>query len=422
MLTSMQLLEKHPFARVLSYVRSVYQPIVMLDTGRTVAYEALVRGPAGSGYEEPYLLFAAAAEEGLLDELDWACRAAAMSGAMAAGIGPETPLFVNVEPSAMRSPCPPHLQGIISRAARRLRLVMEVTEREVTNDPSALISAVESVRRRNWGVAIDDVGVNPASLAFMPFLHPAVIKLDMSLVQNPNSPHTAYVVNAVRAEAERTGARILAEGIETPEHLATARSMGATLGQGWLFGRPGPIGGPSPHPDAIPTIGQAWEVHSTPFEIVSRHKEPTRVTKRLLHWTSKHLEAQALDMPEPSIVLGTFQDASHFTPRTAVRYSRLSEQNALVAILAAGLDTGPAPSVRSASFSCADPLSREWTVVVSGTHFTGALVAKEHYAPDGAPHEGDDVDRPFQMVMTYERDLVVRVARSLLFRMAPLSQ
>ncbi len=43
----------------------------------------------------------------------------------------------------------------------------------------------------------------------------------------------------MQAQAERTGALILAEGIETEEHHRFAVELGATLGQGWLFGRPG---------------------------------------------------------------------------------------------------------------------------------------------------------------------------------------
>ncbi len=54
----------------------------------------------------------------------------------------------------------------------------------------------------------------------------------------PWSPRPSIAVNA---EAERSGAIVLAEGIETAQHLRTARAFGATLGQGWLFGRPGPL-------------------------------------------------------------------------------------------------------------------------------------------------------------------------------------
>ncbi len=77
----------------------------------------------------------------------------------------------------------------------------------------------------------------------MPLLRPDVIKLDLRLVQRQPDAEIAEIVNAVNTQAERTGAIVLAEGIETDEHLATARALGATLGQGWLFGRPGPAAG-----------------------------------------------------------------------------------------------------------------------------------------------------------------------------------
>src|SRR4051812_18545466 len=81
--------------------RSVYQPIVRLPERRVVAYEALARGPVGSPLESPAALFAAAGTEGLVAELDWACRIAAMSGALEGGIDPATALLVNVEPDVL---------------------------------------------------------------------------------------------------------------------------------------------------------------------------------------------------------------------------------------------------------------------------------------------------------------------------------
>ena len=59
----------------------MYQPIVELDSGRVVAYEALARGPVGP-LERPDLLFAAARPAGRLAELDELCRAAAFRGAV----------------------------------------------------------------------------------------------------------------------------------------------------------------------------------------------------------------------------------------------------------------------------------------------------------------------------------------------------
>src|SRR5687767_11159490 len=85
---------------------TAYQPIVRLDTREVVGFEALSRGPAGTRWQDPLAMFAAARAIGRAGELDWICRAHAHRGAAVAGLHPEQVLFVNVEPSALREPCP----------------------------------------------------------------------------------------------------------------------------------------------------------------------------------------------------------------------------------------------------------------------------------------------------------------------------
>ena len=63
-------------------MRAAFQPIVDLDTGAVVAYEALAPGPEGSSLERPDLMFDAARRTGRLCDLDWACRGAAFAGAL----------------------------------------------------------------------------------------------------------------------------------------------------------------------------------------------------------------------------------------------------------------------------------------------------------------------------------------------------
>jgi EAL domain-containing protein (putative c-di-GMP-specific phosphodiesterase class I) len=208
-------------------LRAVYQPIVDLDTQEVVAYESLARGPEGSPLERPDLLFDAARRTGRVQQLDWACRAAAVRGALDAGFGPPLTLFLNVEPEALGTPPPPHLSGLLDRAQNELALVVECTERAITGRPAELLSTLAAVRRRGWAVAVDDVGADPGSLAIMPFLRPDVVKLDLRLVQERPTSSVAEIVSAVNAEAERSGAYVLAEGIETEAHAATARAMGA---------------------------------------------------------------------------------------------------------------------------------------------------------------------------------------------------
>jgi EAL domain-containing protein (putative c-di-GMP-specific phosphodiesterase class I) len=49
----------------------------------------------------------------------------------------------------------------------------------------------------------------------------------------------------VRAYVRSSNAIVLAEGIETRRHLRRARALGASLGQGWMFGRPLPLPNPT---------------------------------------------------------------------------------------------------------------------------------------------------------------------------------
>lgn len=232
---------RHSLASVLrrDAVRPAFQPIVDLDSGMTVGYEALARGPEDSPLARPEALFDAARAGDLVAELDWTCRATALGAAIDAGLPSSATLFVNAEPEALDAPCPARHRGVYERARRELRTVIEITERALTARPAELLRGVAAARGFGWGVALDDIGADRRSLALMPLLRPDVLKLDVRLVQERPDREAAEVVGAVGAQAERTGATVLAEGIETEDHLKIAKSLGATLGQGWHFGRSG---------------------------------------------------------------------------------------------------------------------------------------------------------------------------------------
>jgi len=401
-------------------VRSVYQPIVDLDTGAVVAYEALARGPEGSPLERPDLLFAAARESGRTVELEWACRAAAVRGALDGGLRPPFSLFVNVEPSMIAAPVPAHLEALMARAREELHLVIELTERALTDRPGDVLEAVPRLRELGCAIALDDVGADRRSLALMPFLRPEIVKLDLRLVQSHPTPEIASIVHAVNAEVERTGALLLAEGVETEEQREIARALGARHAQGWLFGRPGPLPAPGTVPPGIagrlatprPTRrGPA----PTPFAVVAARRRPRRGTKRLLLAISKRLEAQVAARSDAGILLATFQEARHFTPATERRYRRLAQSAAFVGALGVGLPPDPAPGVRGAALDVAEPLRGEWDVVVVDPHFAAAFVARDLGDEDCA-----DMDRRFDLCLTYDRALVVRAAEALLGRMAAI--
>jgi len=393
----------------------VFQPIVDLETGGTIGYEALARvadpdSPLGC----PDLLFGAARAAGRLPELDWACRLAALHGAFDGGLT-EQALFVNVEPDVLGSPAPLGAERTWFGAPARLPVVLEVTERALTARPAELLEAVARLRKHGWRIALDDVGADSRSLALMPLLQPDVIKLDLRLVQERPNAEVAEIVTAVSAERERSGAHLLAEGIETAEHVAAAKALGATLAQGWYFGRPTSLPktpGPLP-PFAFGPYRLAPEPGSSPYSIVSRVRPVRRAEKTLLIAISKHLEQQALALGKTAVIVSAFQLAERFTPDTCRRYSTLGAEAALVAALGVGMDVEPAPRVRGAALPDDDVLLGEWSVAVLGPHFAAALVATD------LGDTGPDATRRFDFALTYERNLVVRAAASLLRRVAP---
>ncbi|GAB2696973.1 diguanylate cyclase domain-containing protein [Thalassiella azotivora] len=415
----------------LPVVRSVYQPIVDLDDRVVVGYEALARGAAGTPMESPAALFGWAAEQGRLEDLDWACRLAAGRGVIDAGVTPGTRLFINVEPAALSMRPPAGVTEVVRGLQRaQVPVVLEITERALTADPAALLRFAERVRDLGWWIAVDDVGAVPASLAMMPFLAPEVVKLDLRLIQARTTVDVAQIVNAVNAQAARTGALVLAEGIETAEHEELARAMGAHLAQGWLYGRPADLPSPPsvvvPRPTApvvtVATTGPDGpgargaaprpQRPTVPWDLVAGTPAVRRARKPLLGAMSLHLERQALTGDGPTVVVGGFQRARYFTPSTARRYAELAMASTLVAVLGVDMDDEPAPGVRGQALAEDDPFVHEWTVAVVSPHFAGALIARDC---------GDDTaeaDRRFDYVVTYDRDVVLRAASLVLRRLS----
>lgn len=387
---------------------AVYQPIVELRTRQTVGYEALARSGSG-GF--PAERFAASRPQGTISELDWEARVAAVSGALAAGLPPELRLFVNVEAETLGDPRPDWAAAASERARRELNVVLEITERALTSRPAQLLQAVAAARGYGWGIAIDDVGADTRSLALMPFLRPDVIKLDLGLVQERPTREIAQIVHAVRAESERTGAVLLAEGIETAEHLELAFGLGATLGQGYLFGRPGPLPSrPRALADPISFLPALPPTPDTPFALIAAKLKTLVAQKPLLIEMSKQLEESAAALGPTCVILSAFQDRSFFTRRTRLRYEGLGRNAALVAALGTGIEREPAPGVAGRTLAPDDALRGEWTVAVVAPHFAACLSALDR------GDSGPDNQRTFDYVLTFDRGLVLGAARSLLLR------
>jgi EAL domain-containing protein (putative c-di-GMP-specific phosphodiesterase class I) len=393
-------------------VRTVFQPLVHAASLEVVGFEALTRGPKGSPLESPVDLISAATRAGRLEELDWVCAATAARTALAARLHPSLTFFLNLEPSTLDFPCPADLVPTVARARQGLRVVVEMGERSLLDDPAGLLGSVASVRDDGWGVAVDRVGGDHSALAMLPFVQPDVIKVNLPLLRSASEADWAETANTVRAHSERTGAVTLVQGVETDNDAMLARTFGATYAQGWRYGRPEPLPAEVKAPyEPFPLLQTPETTRPpTPFELISARRAPEVNEKRVLVQVSKYLEDQAI-RESPVVVLACLENAEFLAGETLARYGRIGSRAVLTAVLAVGLGADRAPpGVMATRLSPWDRLSLEWDVIVLGPHFNGALVARA--SADGTT----GAYRHFEYVVTHDRQLVVLAARALAHR------
>jgi EAL domain-containing protein (putative c-di-GMP-specific phosphodiesterase class I) len=210
----------------------VFQPIVNIESGQTVGFEALTRFASGAA---PDQMFADAARAGLGAELEAATLAAAVRQAVRLPVGAW--LSLNVSP-AMLSEC----DALIALLADRTRpIVLEITEHEVIDDYAPLHAALRRLGP-DVRLAVDDAGAGVANFRHLVDLRPDQVKIDAGLVRGVNADlsRQALVVGLVHFAAV-AGAVVIAEGIETEAERATLQALGVTFGQGYLLARPAPV-------------------------------------------------------------------------------------------------------------------------------------------------------------------------------------
>ncbi|MCS5713582.1 EAL domain-containing protein [Herbiconiux sp. CPCC 205716] len=400
-------------ARGIGLVGTAFQPIVEIASGRVVAHEALSRFADGGGAVAPDVAFAEAYASGRIERVDADCLERAVDAAGGLGGRDAHELFLNVEPPTLwRSELPAALR-------HGLPVTIEITERALARDTGRLLGAIRRLRELGHAIAVDDLGAEPATLALLPLIAPDVIKLDMALIRERPDRNAARIMTAIADYAGHSEALVLAEGIENERQELMARALGATLGQGWHYGRPRPAD-EAARVATSPEERTEWRAQvsrsarasarvdgsATPFELVGASVEPRRADRALLLQVSRFLEERAAAGGDSAVMLATFQRDSNVTPATRRRYEWLVDRGCLLTVFTVGEPAGlPAPA-HSRVIAPDDRLAAEWDVIVLTADHAAALTARE---VDPGGHPGSDYD----FVLTTDRDLVTRAALAL---------
>ena len=209
---------------------AAFQPMVELNGGEVIGYEALTRFRDGVG---PEARFAEAAGLGLGADLELATLATAIEASSRLPSG--TFLSVNVSPNLVLN-SRDALCDLIAGANRPT--VIELTEHDAVEDYAALKSAIHGIDPE-VRVSIDDAGAGFASLRHVVMLEPDFVKLDRTWVTGIEAdPTRQAMVAGLSHFARTTGCDLVAEGIEQEAERDALSDLDVRFGQGYLLGPP----------------------------------------------------------------------------------------------------------------------------------------------------------------------------------------
>lgn len=224
-------------------IYSVYEPIVEVNSRVVFGYESLVRGPEDTEFHSPIALFGAAEEYDMVFELDCLCRGSGLRGAIDFPEG--TKLFLNILPTAFHDPSfrAEHLIKTLEKCQLSpTDVVFEISEQESIENFSVFKEARDYYRTLGFQFALDDVGSGYAGLEALLEISPEYIKMDRAFVSGVDEDAARQdLLSALLTLAEKMGAKVIGEGLDTIEELEMLGKLGIHFGQGWLFGHPTPL-------------------------------------------------------------------------------------------------------------------------------------------------------------------------------------
>lgn len=221
-----------------------YQPIVDLNSGRIVSFEALARWTHPKQGPIPPDVFIAMAEDlGLIDAitsrlLEQACRdATAWRDSIS--------LSFNISPTQLREGSfPLALMAILGRTGLPPhRLEVEVTESALIQDLSAARKTLSDLRAAGIRIVMDDFGKGFSSLYHLRELRFDKLKIDASFVRHiTEDDGDLAIIRAIAGMSQGLGLIVTAEGIESCRQVRALMEHGIQQGQGYVFGHPMPAG------------------------------------------------------------------------------------------------------------------------------------------------------------------------------------
>jgi len=219
----------------------VFQPIVTLADGKTVAHEALLRWQRVGAEIGPAEFIPVAEESGLIIPIgSWVLEHACRTGAKLVG---ESGGWISVNLSA-RQVAQPDLLEVVAGALRAgelkpSELRLELTETVLLGVTPAIVANLSALHDLGICLVLDDFGTGYSSFQHLKDFPIDTIKIDRSFVANlGRSSQDAAIVASVVSMASALGLGVVAEGVENETQAQLLRELGCPMAQGFHFGAP----------------------------------------------------------------------------------------------------------------------------------------------------------------------------------------
>jgi diguanylate cyclase (GGDEF)-like protein/PAS domain S-box-containing protein len=227
-------------------LRVHYQPIVSLEHGEIVGFEALVRWyHPQRGIVSPGAFIPIAEETGLIVPLSWfvlreACR---QTVAWQRRYAEQHDLTISVNLSGkalMRVDVVDQLRRILEETGLDARsLKLEITENVMVDHAETTIDTLRRLRELGVSLGIDDFGTGYSSLRYLHRFPIQTLKIDRSFIDRLcMDAESAAIVQSIVMLSHALQIELVAEGIETEQQLAALHELHCEYGQGYLFARP----------------------------------------------------------------------------------------------------------------------------------------------------------------------------------------
>ena len=222
-----------------------YQPIIDLESGAPIGYEALLR------WQHPTrgLLLPADFLSVVLDgDLDgpvtqWVLETACADiAAVHRTTGTRPFVSVNLSPRQLgRADLAREVSAALDHAGLSARLLwLEITEEHLLDGRHRPM--LDRLHTLGCRIVLDDFGTGYSGLSYLQQLPVNVLKIDREFIARIGADRVSSGITAAMADlADVLGIRVVAEGVETAEQAELLRGMGVPLAQGYLFGRPAPL-------------------------------------------------------------------------------------------------------------------------------------------------------------------------------------